>query len=345
MRYSINDKEKKIIATVENLDDIWTINNIVQIGDCVAGKSIRRFRIDDSSDSDKKTIWVKLKLEKKEFDVDNTRLRFTGIIEEGSPSEYVDIGSYHSLDIMPGSMITVFKDAFLGFERDFLESAKKFSLSPKIIAIVLDDEAGHICELNYNNYKILGKIISANKGKRYSTKENKNYYSDIFEVIKGLDGELFVISGPGFEKEKLFNFLKEKSFKGKSLLVSLNSTGVTGIVELMRSPSLVKILENFKIAKDLEKINTLMSAISNDKKNVIYGKNQITDIFDSQITGVKEIIVSTVCFNNNYNSLKSTFIKLSKQKSKIQIIDSNNEAGKILDGMGGIILLLHYSLK
>jgi len=343
MKYSILQKEKKLVITPENLDDLWIVQNIIQNSDIVSGKTTRRFRIENSKDSEKKTVFVKIQAEKKELDVNTHHLKVSGIIVDGNPIDYIDVGSYHTLDIDEGSIITIEKEEFLGYERDFLESAKKHTLAPKIVAIILDDEVAKIVELNYGNYRTLARVISKNKGKRYQVEDNKEYYKEIFGAINTQNPEFIIVAGPGFEKEKLSNYLKEKT-KHKITQVGLNSTGTSGTLELINSKSLSNILSEFKISKDLEKVNEILYKISKDKKDLIYGKKPCFEILLSQISAVEEMIISTNFFNDNFTELKPNLLRLTSQNSKIHLIDSTNDAGKLLDGLGGIVFNLYYPI-
>jgi len=343
MKYNINKKEKTVVITPDNLDDLWVLNNVVHADDEIYGKTTRRFRVEGSKDSEKKTVNIKIKVDKKELDTQNDRLKLTGAIISGHPEEYVDVGSYHTLDVNLGDTVTIYKE-FLGYEYDLIESAKKYTLNPKIIAIILDDETAIILELNYSNYKILAKINSKSKGKRYAIEDDKTYFKEIFESLSNQKPEMLILAGPGFDKDKLGLYLKEKNIKTKITLVSLNGVGTSGILELIKSKSLSNILNEFKISKDLEKINASLYKISQGKKNIIYGPKDAKNILENQVDAVEELIVSTNYFNSNYAALKPHFIVISNQGKKIHLVDSKNDAGKMLDGLGGIVLDLYYAI-
>ncbi len=344
MRYSILQKEVKIILTPENLDDLWIVYNIVQNDDLISAKTTRRFRVDNSKDSEKKTVFVKIKLEKKELDFETGHVKFTGQITDGTPIEFVDVGSYHTLDIEPGDQVKIEKTAFLGYERDFLESSKNSTLGPKILAIVLDDESATIAEINYSNYNVIARANSKNKGKRYAVDEDKTYFKEIYDTLKNQKYDLLVCAGPGFEKEKVLLYLKEKGLKSKNTIVGLNGVGTNGLLELIKSKALSNVLQDFKISQDIEKMNFVLHKITKDKSNIVYGEKDIENILENQITAISELIVSTDYFNKNFLKIKPYFLKLTGQGARIHLIDSKNDAGKILEGLGSLILVLHYSI-
>ncbi|MDD4983261.1 MAG: mRNA surveillance protein pelota [Candidatus ainarchaeum sp.] len=343
MKYFVHKKEQNVVITPENLDDLWALNNITHENELIYGKTTRRFRVEGSKDSEKKTVNVKIKIEKKEFDTQDGRLKFTGIIIDGHPEEYVDVGSFHTLDIGFGDTVTIYKE-LLGYELDLIESAKKYTLNPKIIAVVLDDETATVSEINYSNYKVVAKVNSKNKGKRYAVEEDKNYFKEILESISNTKPEMLILAGPGFDKDKLGLYLKEKNLKLKTIFVNLNGVGTNGILELIKSNSLSKTLNEFKISKDIEKVNNSLYKISQGKRNIIYGPKDVQSVLENQMVAVEELTVSTNYFNENYSTLKPHFVTISNQGKKIHLIDSKNDAGKMLDGLGGILLNLFYSL-
>ena len=79
----------------ESFDDLYLLAVIINHGDEVEGKSTRRFRPSEGDKGEQKDIRVKIAVEKAEIDRSAFRLRVSGKIMDGSPLEFISMGSYH----------------------------------------------------------------------------------------------------------------------------------------------------------------------------------------------------------------------------------------------------------
>ena len=95
----IDKKEKEIIFIPETIEDLWVIKSIVEPKDIIKGTSYRRQRIEATSETYRKTIYISIIIEKIEYNSQFNALRFTGKIIEGSPPEFAPLGEYHTLEI------------------------------------------------------------------------------------------------------------------------------------------------------------------------------------------------------------------------------------------------------
>lgn len=340
--YNIDRKANFVDLEAETLDDIWTLNLILQNGDYVGSKSTRRFRVEGTTESEKKTVFVKIFLEKKTLDLELGSLKITGIIKYGTPAEYVDINSYHSIDISPGTRIGIEKTKFMKYEIDLIEKAKQNIMLPKIYILVLDDDDSIIAKLNHSRYNTLGTINSGKSGKRMESSAYRNsYFGQIYSYLKTFDIDVVIVAGPGFEKEYFKQFLQDKQDYKKFYFTNINSTGVTGINELIKGGSLSNILKDFSLHKDTLLINNLLKEIAM-QGNITYGKSQVAR---ASIAGaIEELLVCDSFIVENYQDIKNIIYNIEQSNGIFHIISSQTEAGKMLQSLGGIAAKLYYKI-
>src|SRR5271165_3415913 len=102
MKITQQDKKENLIRLIpENLEDLWHLERILAPGDEVQSGSWRSFKATEGATAEKKKIDIRLHIEKIEFARHANRLRLTGKILSGTPVEYVQTGSYHTIDVEP----------------------------------------------------------------------------------------------------------------------------------------------------------------------------------------------------------------------------------------------------
>ncbi len=338
--YKLDKKHNFIELEPETLDDLWILNLIISESDLVGGKSTRRFRIEGSKDSEKKTIFVKISIEKKELDLSNQMLKLTGIIKFGTPEDYVDLNSHQSLEITLGTKISIEKIQILEYECDLLEKAKGNLLAPKIILLVLDDDVSIIAKVNVRKFDILAEIKSGKSGKMLESNSYRGkYFTEIYEALQRYEKEIVVVAGPGFEKDYFKEFISTKQDIKKFKFTHINSSGLSGLNELLKGGTIKELLSEFVLQKDDELMNNFMIAVAKGNK-VSYGYTQVLLDLDKAI--IKEIMVTDDFFMKNYNNIRELFFKIDKLKIPSHIIVSESDAGKQLDSLGGIAAFLYY---
>lgn len=114
---------------VENLDDLWYLNQIIDTKDLVKGRTLRKIKMGQEGqrkqDSVKKPVFLLIEVEKLEFSKTSNMLRISGTVKEGP--EDVPLGSYHTFSIEENSIITITKQSWLRFQIDKLREASKES--------------------------------------------------------------------------------------------------------------------------------------------------------------------------------------------------------------------------
>ena len=99
-------KHKKIKLMIDNEDDLWHLEKILEKGDFVKSRTSRKIDIGDSGNSDRKTVILKIDVEKVEFHDFGKILRIHGKIIEG-PENVPK--TYHTINIEQESVLSIEK--------------------------------------------------------------------------------------------------------------------------------------------------------------------------------------------------------------------------------------------
>ena len=133
----IDKKHEEVTVKVEDLNDLWTLYNVIAPEDHVTSRTQRRVILKEGSKGERKPMLLKLKVESIAFHEFSNRLRVKGTILEG-PEDYVSFGSYHTFNIEIGDILTISKEKWLNNELKRLKQASKFRTNFIMLIIAIE---------------------------------------------------------------------------------------------------------------------------------------------------------------------------------------------------------------
>ncbi|UCH72312.1 MAG: mRNA surveillance protein pelota [Thermoplasmatales archaeon] len=339
-------KHGEIKLVPENLDDIWHLYNIIDKGDLVRAVT---FRTDEQKDdkirskkSEKKRMKLGIRVNEVKFHEFSDRLRIQGHIEEGPQ----DLGSFHTLNINADKMdiLSIVKEQWKHHQLERIEEAVKIRNQPILTFVSIDDDSTTIAVLRQSGVQWIADIDSRRSGKMYESKDNENeYFGEIISVIKTnktKDSSLVVV-GPGFTKE---HFVKSGKTKDPELFENYivhgtGTAGMNGVQEAIKTGIIEQITKENRVVFETGLVEKLFEEIKKDGL-ATYGEKEVENALKN---GAVErlLITDTVVRNKKGEQL----LKLAKQNnSEFTIINSMHEAGKKIEGIGGIGALLRFKI-
>jgi len=345
-----NSKKGEIKVKVDNLDDLWYLSNIIDKNDFIKGKTIRKIKIGEKEQRNvkiiKKPVFLKLQTEKIEFSSDY--LRISGKITE-SPED-IPHGSYHTFNLEENSVITIIKEKWLKFQLDKLKEASQEKIA-KILIVVLDREDSLFALMQKKGYKLLTKLKGDVIKKAVEENKKSNFYLDIINQIKDYDKRYsfskIIIASPIFWKEELIKELKDDELKKKIIQASCSSADSNGINEVLKRPETQEALKQDRISKEINLVEELLKEIS--KNNLaVYGLKQTKEAVNA---GAVKSLILTDSFiqkqreKENYEEIDLMLKTTESIKGEVNIISSDHDGGKKLDGLGGVGAILRYKLN
>jgi len=332
--------KKEGIAKVrtETPDDLWHLEKILEPGDMVTSRTLRKTTIKRGQEiekGDRKPLTLTIQLEKKEFHKDTHALRLTGPIKSG-PEDMIRLGSYHSLSIRTDTILTIQKEKWKPHQ---LERLRKARIKPSLLLIcVLDREEADFAELKESGLEFLAGFSSV-KHKDKDTLEE--YHKEIIDYLEGKQKnfQAIVLAGPGFERENILKYIKEKNpeLAKRIFLEHTNSTGRAGIQEVIKT-SANRILKDTRIARETGLVENLLQEINKDGL-AVYGKKETMKAMEYR--AIETLLVS----EENIPDFEEMMDKVEKQGGNVKIISSEHESGEKFLHLGGIAGFLRFRIR
>jgi len=345
------DKRKGIAKVkITNLDDLWHLSRIIEPGDLVSGQIERKIKVSGAEEKARvarKLFFVKLKADKVKYDAEI--LRISGKIVEGP--EEIPLGASHTLDIQVGSLIKIEKK-WKNYQIDRLKEAEVASTAPKAIICVLDDSEANIATITASGIKYLTSIELRLAKKRLAEPKQKEklgkVVSELVRINKEKNPETIILASPLFWKDELLKALKEKApdIAKKCKLENVSTGSKRGVAELLNKGVAERLLKAGRLEKEFKLIEDLLAEIS---KNGLaeYGLENVKSAAEAgavKILLITDGLISSSREKGTYEEIEKIINAVEQSKGKVHILDSKNEAGSKLDGLGGIAAILRFKL-
>ncbi|MCG2791492.1 MAG: mRNA surveillance protein pelota, partial [Actinomycetia bacterium] len=296
----------------------------------------------------KKTVTLVIEVDKISFHKYSSNLRVSGVIKQGP--EDITRGKHHTFDIDDNTTITLIKKKWLKFQQDKLKEASQEKVA-SILICVLDREEAYFALLKKQGYKLLSHIKGKVQKKQDNEKVKSTFYGDVIKIleeyVEKYKIEQIILASTSFWKEEIMKDIKEEDLRKKIILATCSSVDKTAINEVLKRPELREALKKDRISRELKLVEELLGEISKNgaasygikevKKTVESGAVKVLMITDSFINKQRE--------KNKYEEVDQLLNLVESMKGSIAIISSDNDAGKKLDGLGGVGALLRYKLN
>ncbi len=351
-----DQKQNVITIKVENLNDLWTLYNVISKNDKVAARTQRRVVIKEGSKGERKPMFLKLNVEDVSFHEFSNRLRIKGTILEG-PEDFISFGTYHTFNIEIGKKIVITKEKWLKNELRRLKESSKFESNFVMFFIAIEHGLATLAIITNFSHNRIATIKKTIPGKRYKQSHRNKALMEFFEDIKKVLEEnlknteinLIVICGPGNTRVHFIKYIKEKSnppYLSKIKNVHASSGTESAILETLKSKELAKLKNNVKILKETEKIEEIFRIFSTDADLIAIGFNEISEA--SKRGAIIELFIADILIrgSSKKNKLKIEKIITDVENSggKINILSSEHSTGQQIVDLGSLIGILRYKL-
>ncbi len=339
-------KQNKVKLLLETSEDVWFLSQLVDAGDTVSGKTVRKVKVSEEADPSKKQVFLALVVERADFTPE--ALRISGKIVDGP--EDVPRGSYHTFSAEPGTSIELVKPKWFSYQIDRLEEACEVK-QVKILVCVFDREEALFAVVKRSGYELLAHLHGDVARKRMQTDVKGNFFSEIVKQLEDYDVrfklDFIVLASPAFWKDELFKVFKNDALRKKVVPASCSSVNERAISEVLGRDEVSSALRHERTSRELSIVEEILSEISR-KGPVVYGlKNTKTA---AEAGAVKELVVADsliqrLRMSGDFPELDFILHTVDSQRGKIIIISTQHEGGKKLEGIGGIAALLRFKLS
>ncbi len=338
-------KEGEIRLTPENTEDLWHIERLLQPGDRILAKSFRRYKATEGDAGEKKLVTIKLLVEKAEFSPFANRLRVTGKIVEGSPAEFVQLGSYHTIDVEQDFPVSIIKEKWLGHHMQRIKQAIAETKRPKLAMLVLDESKAIFATLRgYGvQYELELENNASKRDDRFDEKAQA-FFGEIVKKLSSLQVGRIIVAGPGFGKENLMKFIKQRQpdLAKKIILEHCTYAERTGINELLKRGVVGKVASEERSANELELMERFSTELRKDSGLVAYGTKEVAAAVQS--SAVEILMVEDELLRND-KAIEAVVEEAEKRKVKLVIFSHESDGGRELSGYGGFAALLRFRVR
>ncbi len=320
--------------TPQNQADLTLLSLLLTKGALVKTKTLRSVTIrrgaEEKFKAGKREMLLKILVEKIEL---NEALRIGGEIQEGP--EEVELHAWHTLEIKQNQMLEVWR-AWKKWETKQIKEAAK---PPEPVLLCILDERDADFWVVRERPQHVAHIAGPGLGKKEIAKKPEEYYADSVKVLQRKpDINHIVLAGPGFTRENLQKFIKERfrELLPKVRSERLNEINGPGLHEFLKSGMLEKIVKESKLGKEVASVEKVLSELGK-KGLAAYGKD-VENAVESR--AVQKIIVA----DEKVREFENVLDEAEKAGAEILIVSTGHDAGQKLLGLGGIAAELKFKI-
>jgi protein pelota len=350
---------KKGFAKVmpESLDDLWHLFNIIVKRDEVHARTSRQVKPDDQYARPTKAKRVPVNLgvqvEKMYWDRVLNRLRITGIVCE-APEKLSIKGSRHTIDVTINTPLTIVKKQWQKHELDRLKRASKITAAPLTI-IAIDDEDYCVAVLRQYGIDVKAGERTKLPGKFEAEKRVKAKQLFFRDALKSLReawlplNSPIVVLGPGFIKDDFVDYINTEARDVAASIVGVkgvNSAGLSGIQESLRSGILSSVLQHVRVADEMKAMEEFLARLGKGKSTVTYGLDDVEKA--ANYGAVEKLLVADSTLrettDENRVALEQLIRNVEEARGDVMVLSTEHEAGTKLLSLGGVAALLRFPL-
>jgi protein pelota len=351
---------KKGFAKVipQSLDDLWHLYNIIYAGDQVYAKTTREVKVQDEyarpQEGRRVTLVLGVRVESVLWDKSLNRLRVHGTIVQ-IREDIGGVGSYHTLNIVVDQPLTIVKTRWPKHQVDRLEKASHVE-TPIVLLVSIDDEEVAIAVLRQYGLDVKVEKNVHLPGKLEPDRRDavlKGYFKEslsaLHEAWKSLNCPI-VILGLGFVKNDFVKYVRDMSPDVAAAIVdvkSVNSSGVTGINEALRSGVLTKSLKHARMEEETRLVEEALARLGKGTNDVTYGLDDVVKA--TQYGAVEKLLLTDLMLRESTDEKRTELERIMRdveeKAGQITVVSTEHEAGNKLQGLGGIAALLRYPMS
>ncbi|TBU16433.1 PelA-like RNA-binding protein [Ordospora colligata] len=335
-----NSGSMEIVA--EHQDDIYVLGMVISMGDMVTSSTTRKIQI-DAKTQQRISLTLKIKIETVSVDLGSSTIYLKG--KTVVMHEHVKLGSYHTIDIVPGHAFELEKQEWPCQSIKLLKEATK--PQPEMIFIIFYEKECVVSVVSKARVSILMKQEIKNKKFCNIIKTLEKHVSmiDLFVVASAFEVRNEFYKAVSFAKElskvlKSFCVVKVPAeCKGYSNLKVINT--------ILTNKELSKTFQGIQYVEDLKQAENFFVAFAKGSELVCIGMEDIREAMDYGALERVVIIDEKVKPNNIEERIKAEMFckELGAINCKISIIPAAHFCGEKLKEMGGVCAMLKFNYK
>ncbi len=318
---------------IESDADLWHLKHVIEERDTLRMND-QRTTIEGG---EKTRARITLEVEKVNYEGD--RLRATGEITEAP--EDVQRG-YHTFNLEQGVTFEVWKENWKEYQLDRVREAADTE-SYEILVCMIDKEGADMTIITETGIQGLSEVASGHSGKMYRSESGEDeFYGEIISILKEhTDVDRIILAGPGFEKENLKNAIEDDhpGLAEHVMVEDASTTGTPGVQEVIKRGAIKRVLQQSRIADEVEAVEELLEHINRDDGKAEYGLEPVKNAVE--MGAVEMLLINDVLVHQQEDMME----RVEQMNGEVQIVHEDHDAGKKLSALGGIAAILRYRIE
>ncbi|MBQ70712.1 MAG: hypothetical protein CMA65_04395 [Euryarchaeota archaeon] len=340
---------------VESVDDLWAMARLIRPGISFAMLGERRDQTTGgeeggrSKQSERKKMWIQLKVQSVEHQSFSDTLRVHGIIE----SAPIDIGLHHThLVELRDDIVLLASKGFSTMDRDLLNEAESASKRGQVALLVVEGDEMILYFVTGRGLRESATWTMRGGGKRGDLRQNEGISKQFrATVVNGLTQQLddqlpLVICGPGHNRDRVMNDLKEAGHQRTMLSIATSMGGRGAANEVLRNGSAGSLLSEHHMVKEITLLEEAWKRLSTNGA-VAYGSHDLVRAMNEG--AIDTLLISADLLRNDDSNIDGTSweewaSQLKSLGGTLVQCSTDHDDGDQLLGMGGAIALLRYRM-
>jgi len=346
-------KHNMLKLKIDNLDDLWVLARIICPGDVVEGETTRIVKKGGDDEGKRKKMYLKIDVEKVEFQKFGNDLRVLGTIREASNPD-VSNGDHHTITLEEGSRITLIKE-FKRWELERIKNAEDSSKQPRVLLCAADYGDASFAVLREFGIEHITDFSKSLPGKKKEAIKIYQKSRDEFlvelakmldEISKSQNIEKVVLGGVGFLIDKFSETLsKFPDLKKKIFTAKISSSGRTGVNELIKRGIVDKVARGGRISNETKEVERFFAEVSKEGL-ATYGINEVKQAIEYgavELVIISEEFIKKLKSKDRFEELDSLMKEAEKLGARVMIISDEHEAGEKFSKIG-IAAILRFKI-
>jgi protein pelota len=367
-RHLEKDQSGDITLTPEDSEDLWYCYNLIQLGDEIEAKSMRKIAKvskdgKKEGDSFRKLVKLRLKVDNVDFDPEGGSLRIKGVVTEDT--EDVSAGTFHTFDLELNRNFRLFKQEWDMIALEIVDNAIDPENKAEVGAVVMQEGLANICLLTENltvlRQRVEHSIPRKKRGDNSGYEKGvKKFYETVFSTMKRnltIDKlKAILIASPGFVGSGYYDYIFEKAVsegdkqllkaKPKFLVTHSSSGHLHSLEEILKNKDVLQQLTDTKYAKETAALDRFFKSLNDDDAKAWYGPKHIEAAVERG--AVATLLITDTLFRSNNIQTRKKYIEMVESvrngAGEALVFSSMHESGQQLDQITGIACILLYPM-
>lgn len=345
MQLITSDFKKGLVKLkVNDKDDLWYLSHLIDQGDIVRGKTTRKIKIGEGENAKSVKKTFTLSIEAETVELTEVSVRINGKITE--ETEDVPKGSYQSITLEEASEFTLEKPQWLSYQKQKLQEAceKKYDY----LLCLFDREEVLFALTKKFGYEILTTLKGEVQKKAKAVEIKKDFQEEIIKTLElyyqRYNPSSIILASPAFYKEDLFKKIPQSDLKKKIVLATCSDISERSLDEVMRRPELAETLKHSRARQEQILVEELLKEINKDDK-AAYGWKEVEEAVNAG--SVLKLLLTDDFIHKKriaekFAEVDQAMKTVDSLQGEIHIISAESDAGKKLNGLGGVAAILRY---